>query len=482
MDIAFGMVPFVAFGTVLTIAILVLYGKERTPLAITYTVRLLGWSGVIAVMLSFVGLWNDGRYYTLLTPPWALLSIASFGLLPFKMGPIALVRFLPAVFSVGVFLRLRHPMRSVAKAAIAAVIVYLPFAFSLHALSWIGGIFSALRSDVLSTPADVFRVLVSAQADGYWIRAQPERFFAPIGRQGENSFFGIQAAILFLCVTATLCVLAVRTIRSMDRIGKRLLARSTVLLGVAAVLGFGSGSMTHGPSMSYSDVIAVWVFLVVGIAWLLWQRFSWDIARLTDDERERPHLPIPSGAISINDAELIRDGTLGVSILGSFLLGWPVFLSLGCATTVSILAQRVSFASGKSRWLATSLAAGLTVACFGASALAVAVRDATEPEWAIRFLLAAAVLIAGEWALRHSIQPVLSRLRQAGLACAVMAFALVLARQQASWLLFLPAIGAVFILAQQEDRWRRFRLFPLYFVLGGLVMLAVFLPQWVIKG
>ena len=480
IEILFGILPYFAFGLALMVVVLILVAKERGPQASGHALKVAAIASVASLFFTLTRMWNDGSYYTVLTPTWSLISVFSLGLFPVKMGPIALLRFLPVCFATGVFWRVWKTRGKTGSALIAALLVYVPFALSIHLLSWIGGAMALSHGDVLSTPDDVFRVLVSAQADGYWTQAQTERFFAPISMQSQNALYGVQAALVFLLLTVLLAGFAVYTIRSLDVLAKRLLTRSTLLLAVSALLGLGLGLLLQGGSISYTEVIACIVFFVVLIAWLGWWRLARDIVHLSRDEREQPSLPLPSGLVSVQDAESLRDVCLALVLYGAFLLGWPVLISFVCASLLTWIDLRVEWPSRLDVWCRAA-ASGLIAGCVGSAALAMAVSDAVEPQWMIRLLLAVAVL-AGLVRLSRSLDRVLpARLPQVAVLCGGIGLALFFANQLALWVLFLPCVAAVFLLARNEEKWREYRIFPVYLLLASLVFVAVFVSQWLVK-
>lgn len=480
IQIALEILPFLALGLVISIVVLLLVAKERGPQAAGYVMKVAAVACVVGCFASLTRVWNDGTYSTLLTPAWSLVSVLSLGLFPLKMGPIALLRFLPASFAAGIFWRVWKTRGRAVLAVSAALCVYLPFALSIHTLTWIGGAMSLSHTDALSSPADTYRVLVSAQADGYWTQAQTERFFAPIGMQNENGFYGVQAASIYLVLVILLVLLALRTIRSLSVVGKRLLSRSAILLALSALLGLGLGLLLQGGSISYTEGIACVVFFVCLIAWLGWWRLARDIAHLARDERDSPGLPLPSGAVSLTEAESLRDICVILALYGSFILGWPVLVSFACASLLTWIDLHAEW-PGRVEVGCRALVAGLVAGCVGSAALAMAVSDAAEPQWMLRILLSAAVLIGLEKLFRSIDRVLPSRVWQAVVLSACIAIALFLANQQATWLLFLPAVAAIFILARTEEKWSEYRIFPLYFVLGALIFLATFVSQWLVK-
>lgn len=468
IDIAFGFFPFVALSFVLSFAAFLVFARERESQAIMSAFRVTSWACAGAFILSIANAWNDGSFYAVLTPSSAFASILTLGILPFRMGPDALVRFLPVFVMGGMLFRLRRSSLALPKRIAISVVAFLILSIVVHSLSWTSGFLAMSKGETLANPADAYKTLVSAQADGYWTRVQGDRFFAPIGTQSENSFSGIQAGFAYLLAAALLFLLAFRSGRSAFRLAKRLTSRSVAFMALAALIGYAVGLHVRGPIRSYTDILALLMSLVVTVCWLSWWRLARDIGTIARDEKDRE--------------ESMRDIFLILSLVGAFFLGWFVFLPLCCITLVASALPSWNVSNVRSRIVSDAIGAAAMAGGFVLSVLSVMLRDAAIPSWLLHFVLALALLLGLERLLRrfHEILP--SRLLQAvGTGLGITA-ALFLANQRAFWLLFLPMLAGTLVIARNDASWRRFRHVPLYFVIVGFACIAVFLPQWLVQG
>ncbi len=458
-DVLFGVAPFLFLAG----ALVALTAKKKSEGAF----RILGGALAATTLLAATKLWNDGSYYAVLAPVDAVFSILTLGFWPLHAGPLALVRFLPLGIGVGIWLRATRGGRPAKNALVGAVAAFLALAVSINALSWIAGTLGAVRGVSIATPEDAERVLITAQADGYWTRGQVERFFAPIGAQSENSFMLISAAVAFLVAFGVLLFFAIREIRGFDRLLKRLTSKSAILVGSAIVISGAIGFSTRS-SASYTDALACLVFLASAASWLFAWRLTRDLANLAHDERERTDLPLPSGAASASDAILLRDACVAISLFGALLLGWPVFA--GFATAFILL---LCVPTKNVRPLTTALAA----TSLGSSALAVALRDAPPAGWMLHLVLAVGILVGLERLSRHLERYATRRSRQSAVLIGGIALSFFVASERLLWLLFLPICAAYLLLLQKPDRWAKRRGFPVLFALGAIGCIALFVPR-----
>lgn len=465
IEIVFGVFPMLACATMLSVALLRFVGHEREQSAMRYARTLAGVACLFGVFLSLTTLWNDGRYYTILTPSGAIVSMLTLGFFPLTFGPIALIRFLPFVFGAGIGFRLWRNTEKKFLALCGACAGYFVLAFLLHALTWVGGILSFTQADTITQASDVFRILARAQADGYWTHAQAERFFAPLGRQGENGFLGIQAATAFLFFVLISVSLLLPYLRPGAAWLRRLGSKSVVALASIVVVGFALGGLMRVGATAYTTRLAYAAFAIVLCAWIVWWRAMREAASEAHEEQN----------------ERVRDTSLLLALAGSFILGWPMFLSILSATIFVQIERRLT--SGSERWhhIVQSIARMSIAGSIGAAALVVALQEAIAPEWMFRILLATAFLIGCEHGFRHLSQTGVSRAREGFLLCLGIAFALFVAHQQAFWLLFLPSLAATLVASRTERAWSRLRARPLDIALGGIGSIILFFPQALIR-
>lgn len=479
-NVFFGVLPQLFLAGVVTFVVLTRFGGERIQTAGDATSRILAAALLVSLLLSLTTLWNDGSYYTVLAPGDAIVFILTLGFFPLKTGPEALARFLPAVVAFGIWFRAKRLGRDAKKGIVSALAAYLALALIANALSWIAFALGASHGVTIAGSEDANRVLVTAQADGYWTRGQVERFFAPLGQQSETSFALIRASVAFFASFLFLAFLAAREIRGFGRIMKRLASRSVIPLAAAmligAAIGFGSPA-GRGVTISYTNILACLVFLISAVSWLLAWRLMRDLTNLPRDERERPDLPLPSGAASVNDVILLRDASVVVSLFGALLLGWPVFAGFATAYILDVFSTKIVVADARRKMLIRSAAVALLAASLGASALIAALRDAPPATGMLRLVLSVGILIGAERVSRRLELFASSRLHHAAILLGAVACSFLIAGERILWLLFLPVCAAYFVFIQKTETWAARRAFPLYFLLGAVGFLALLMPR-----
>ncbi len=480
-DLAFGLFPLLALAFVTTYVVAAVFGRQRDVQASTTALIVMAWSCVTVSVVSFIPLWNDGSYLQILPPMSALTSMLTLGIFPFHAGPEAVVRFVPIAAAGALFFRLRRTQLPFQKRLLSVVGLYLFLSIAVYALSWISGGLALLRSDVLNGPADASRALVTAQADGYWTRGQQDRLFAPLGTQSENSFAAIQASIYFLMTLIPFGLFAFSFFRSGAALAKRLASRSSVLIFTVLALGLAIGMRTRAASSSYTDGLAFVVAIVVFAYWVAWWRFIRDIQTLPKDEQERPDLPLPSGVVTVNDLEAMNGVLLTLSLIGGFVLGWPVFVSLVCATIVASVMLPLRLENLRADTILSASGFFLVATAVGSAAVAVGLRDTAMPDWMIRIVLAIALLVALERLYRRADRLAPSRFIQAVLLSGVLLVSLVLANQRVFWLFCLPAFAVVIFGLNSNERWQKYRRIPTYVLLGGFLLVAAIVPQWILQ-
>jgi hypothetical protein len=480
-DLAFGLFPLLALAFVTTYVVAAVFGRQRDVQASTTALVVMAWSCVSVSVLSFFPFWNDGSYLKVLPVGSALTSILTLGILPFHAGPEAVVRFVPVAAAIALFFRLRRTQLPIPKRIVSVVVMYLFLSIAVYSLSWVSGILAVTHADVMNGPADVSRILTTAQADGYWTRGQQDRFFAPIGTQSDNSFAAIQTSFYFLMTLIPFGLLAVSFFRSGTALAKRLASRSSVLILTVLALGLAIGMRTRTASSSYTDGLAFIVAIVVFVYWVAWWRFVRDLQTLPKDEQERPDLPLPSGTVAVNDLEAINGVLLTLSLIGAFVLGWPVFVSLVTATIVASVMLPLRLENLRADTILSASGFFLVAVSTGSAAVAVGLRDASVPDWMIRIVLSMALLVALERLYRRADRLAPSRFVQAGIFSAALMISLVLANQRVFWLFCLPAFAVVVFGASSSEKWQKYRRVPTYILLGGFLLVAAIVPQWIVQ-
>lgn len=470
-----GVLPMLMLGVAVACLVLLLAAKERLRNAVAFALALAWISSALSLVATSIGLWNDGSYYNILTPATAFLSILTFGLFPFHFGPDALIRFLPAVFAIGLFLRCLRARVPFPRLALGVGGGYLLLGAALHALSWVAGLLSLANSTSLAQPTDVYRVLVSAQSNGYWTLGQAERFLSPLGRQADTALILAHAAVVFLVMV--ICAAAVaRLTMSIRSLVKRLASRPVVLFGMEFFLGASLAVGTQVARATYTEMLAYAIFFIVVFLWCSWWRIVRDLENIARDELEHPDYPLPSGTVTPHDLEALSHVLLSISLFGAWVLGWPVFFGLLSASLLAWADSRGGFGlrDGVLTHAVVITGIGLGIAWSGA---ALAIQEAAMPAWLIRILLSAALLF-GLSALSKGLRTMTdARPLLAGLLTLGMGIALLIANQQVFWLYFLPAAAGMFLLAFRPGKWHRYGSLPIDGFLGFMLFIALFLPK-----
>lgn len=473
-EVAFRFLPALIAGSVVTAASFVAIGRGNRSASVA--VALSAVSCAVAVLASVFGPWNEGRSFIVLPVRDALVSIATFGVLPLRYGPEAVLRFLPVCFAVGLAVMGKRSGAGMFRLAAVSVVSYLVLATTMHGMTWIAGGIAAANATTMETADGTFRTLVSAHADGYWTRVQGERFFLPVGRQAENAIETVRAALWFLVSAIALAFALAASARSPGSLVKRIGTRTAMLWIVHLVAGLSIGLGMRGARVSYTDGIALGVFFTVSLAWVSWWRFRRDIENLASDERERPDLPLPSGNVQAHDLKQASELLLGCALFGAFLLGYPVFIGFAAAALAAWLASRdgAAYRDGIVGDGVASLFIGLGL---GWAGLSMGVRDAPTPEWGIRIVLALAVL-AGVGRLFRNVQTrVESRTGHLTVAILGLIGAVLVARQRWFWI---PAVAAgvgLLVLFQKPGKWHRYASWALDAARAGIVFILLFLPR-----
>ncbi len=447
IDITFGFFPFLAFGFLISLACLPRQRAERLLIPIC----------IAAIFIAATRLWNDGSYLMVLSPIQALISMLTLGVWPLHVGPNALIRFLPIMFALSLgrhLLRMHLPWPQVWKLAGG---LYLLQSILVYAMSWIGAALTLGTDATAQTAEDTLRLLVRAQANGFWTRGQLERFLAPIGQQSENSLLAIHASILFLATVAVLILFAVRQHRSIKTWVSPLIQRDSVLLIVSILIGLKLGRTVNIGLTAYTDKLAYAVFGVVAVTWLIWWRL----------QQKREPNEQPEGE---NSGSLLL-----LALFGAVLLGWSVLLALGVVTLLTwmttSLDRKQTYESSATRGLGWNML--LTAACLGWAALAFSLRDLTPSSWMVRIVLASATLIGLATFMQSAYAKSRSRLQQVVLLTVGVALVLLIARQAVVWLLFMPYFTSLLIISRTPHAWRLYRDYPAYATLGALTLIVV---------
>jgi|GEM_PF-1398577 len=473
-EIVFGNAALILLSAVVSAAALVVIGRLRPESVLAAVLPILLSAGVTSLLLDLSGWWNDGSAYLVLRPSDALFSILTLCLVPFRSGPTALIRFWPLLVALGIIWRARPFKLLPIRVALAAGVSYLILAFSVHALSWIAVLLSLVRKTSFADLSDMFRLLVSAQSGGYWIASQSERFAAPLGRQAETGLAASQSAVWFLLTCAILLALAASRTYFL-KLAKRLLTMESLPILFTAGIGLGVGTVFGAADHSYTYWFSFLIFAVAAIAWTWRERLRQDFENLPEDELERPHLPLPSGAVAAHEIEFLELVLAGLAFFGALLLGWTVLVGFIFAEGVAWMRSRRGLAWGTA--VVSNAGAQLLMAlALGFSGLAFGLRGFAVMPWQMSAIVSAALLAAGLMLLRCLDKVSESHAVRAFLPSGIMLLALAILRQPAIWGFGVLAAAGQVVIGWRDEWFVRFRFLPILLLLMTIAILALIWP------
>jgi hypothetical protein len=471
-EIVFRFLPPLIFLSILSVVTLVSCGRLRCDQALASTVHLAALAGGSTVLLSALQFWNDGTYFTLLTPGATVLSILTFGIFPFSGGPETLERFFPAVFALGIFVILYKRQGLGRRTWLAAAVFYLLAAVLAHAFSWIAWIASASLAGPEDS-RDILRLLANLQVDGYWTEGQTDRFLAPLGRQAETAIYAWQAGAYFLAALASLGWVGLKTL-PWKKLLRRVAGFEPVAAFILVAVSMRLAWSVHPASSGAANLTALAIFAFSVFAWILWRRFRQDAAALTRHETEHPEYPLPSGAIAPHEFEFLIHALLALALYGAALLGWQVFVGVAAATFAVWLFSACA-------WDQTPqlkfFGLVLIYASLAWAGLAFGTRSGMVFPDFIYFLLGLAVLLGALEFVRGRAKTDSGRWL-AGYAGFVILAALGVAREPEVWAPGLIALlVAVYLFIKNAPSARKYGLWPLYFMAGLFALIGLFLPK-----
>ena len=475
-EVIFGFAPSLALCLVVCVVVLVIGNRQRWEQAAAQAVVLVAAAGLFSLILSLTAVWSDGSAYFILRPAQALGSMLTLGFWPAPVGPDALIRFLPLGTALGLvwkLYRLRFASRRVFASAAAA---YLILAFFLHVLSWIAGALAWLKGTSLESIDDIFRVLITAQSGGYWINGQAQRFLAPLGQQAGTGLLAAHAAMLFLGSFCLLAILFFKRLAGARQLMRRLLTAECFAWFALIATGLGLGYTLQSTDTSYTFWVSLALVCCLTLAWVLRWRLVKDLEHVPQDEVENPHLPLPSGAVPPHEVEELNALLLVLALFAAALLGWPVFVGVALAASLSWMVSRSGLGWGSGALLERTIMV-MSFSALGWAGLMFGLRNALPSTWMVNLLLAAALLaslggLTNELRRQTSAKKVILLLPSTGLFIAAL-----IMRQPLLWGLGLLAILSQLALGWKIELWRKFGAWPAYLLLTFTALLSLLLPQ-----
>lgn len=429
---------------------------------------------VLGLLASLLGVWNDGSGITVLTLRGTLTSLVTGGILPWKDGPQELIRFFPlgvsVVFAIFAWKRSSSKIKGVG----VAVGLYVVLWAAWHVLTWAAYLLRPTGFSI-ELAQDAFSALVRAQSSGYWTNDITNRFLAPIADQGKSVSILLQAAILYL---GSICLLGgswTKTIVRNSAIAKRFLVPEGAAL-IAVILGaYALGqSIRVMPRVSFTLFFVMAILLVSGICLGIWMQLRSDLENIRRDEQENPGYPLPSAAISPPEAETVSSIAGGFALLGSILLGWPVFCGFLAGFVMNEAMKLFNVSSFlRQKWprvlIILSLACGVAWA-----GLAIGLQDLSPATWLIRLALGLGC-IGGALILSREVWP-----RPAIGISVILLTAAILSGQWLIGMAAIPTLIVTWVLEFRENAQKRLIL-PLLGFAGWYLFTLIFFSSTFIR-
>lgn len=294
-----------------------------------------------------IGMWNDGSGAVALAPLDALLFVATGGMLPLGTGPLGVVRVSVIVCCAALVLILRARGTHSSRAALIGIASWVAASIVMLSESWIILAASIGRSLAFQNALDATRLMGALHANSYWASFQSDRFLAGIGQQIQVASTLSAAALVFLMSIVVLKLIFIQSLAqrmaAAVALAKRLAGRAFLLLVSPAVAGFLIGGRGARLAWNGLDIIVVLVAVTVVCAWFMWWHFGRDIEDLATDEVSNPNRPLPSGIVQLDELRSMRNILVIVALVGSFILGWPVFALTAALFVVTSLASGTAF-------------------------------------------------------------------------------------------------------------------------------------------
>lgn len=468
----FQFLPPLIFVAAACSVILVFAGRMRRDQALALTAHLAASACGAAALLSALHIWNDGSLFPVLTPGTAGISILTLGILPFSSGPQVLVRFLPAIFSLGLGFILYRRSSQGSRAWLTAFAFYAIAAFLTQAPAWAAWLASGSVAGA-EDARDILRVWANLQLDGYWTEGQTDRFLAPLGRQAETAILAWQAGIFFISSALVLAWTGIKFL-AWKKILRRLVDFEPVAAVLIALTLARAAWFVRPGSWGVVNITALFVFIIALVSWLLWRRLTKDASLLARHETEHPDYPLPSGAVALHDLEFLSRILLAVALFGAALLGWQIVLGF---TAASLAVWLFSICAWDATRELKILGLVLTYVFIGWTGLAFGTRSGMFFPDLMYFLLGLALLTGALEYLRDGWRELAGQRGIFWAAAAILA-ALALAREPEAWAPGIIAIlAAAYLYIKNGLSAQKYGLWPLYFVAGLFVLIGLFLPK-----
>ena len=278
-------------------------------------VRLFPWALLIGIVISWVGLWNDGSGLSVMSPVDFGLYVLTLGFWPLKTGPEAFIRATATALPLLLTWSLWQETRNAKRSFLVGLVAWGGTVLLLGLPSLVAYVLAAFDSVfVIRHAQDAWNILVRSHLNSYWSTFQSDRFPVGIGQQQETTMALVTSVWFFLLsLIFSMWILLKRGILDIKKdilqsdMVRWFLFVSPILLGL--LLGFHQQRWNG----DWVDGVAMLLFIVICLAWF----FDWR-------------------GEGIEEKGIVLKSIL---LIGAFLLGWPVFLGAIVLVVMTHLAR-----------------------------------------------------------------------------------------------------------------------------------------------
>lgn len=405
-------------------------------------------AAVLGVGVGIVGGGNDGSASTVLPPAQIGISIATGGFLPWKMGMVNMLRFLPLMTALScAWFAIKRGVPTV-RIMLVCIAMYLGISIIWH-LPSIAALVLRQTGMPIETTQDAYIVLIRAMTNTFWANDLGNRFLSPIAEQGRSGLSVFHAALCVLTAGFIAFGLKIK-----DLLRKKSLEKTSLWNGGAMLL-IGLCALMLGQSVQVMPKLTP-ITVLVHIVFCLWVISG--IFWLNEENK------------SVEDQEMSDEPSpmMYVFVGSSLVLGWPVFLGCVLGLIASFLRKELHLEGmlgedGAKRMVVLSTGIGL-----GWGALCVGLQDITPLTWMIRLIIGFALIAA------YVVTQKADSVRSAVESSLSIGFGALLSGQGIIGLAALPAIISIWIIESREKshKWRF--LPPLVFALWYAFCLLFF--------
>ena len=387
-------------------------------------------AAVLGVGIGIVGGGNDGSASTLLPPTQIFTSIATGGFLPWKLGMVNMVRFLPLTAALScAWFAIKRGVPT-ARIALVCIAMYLGSSIVWH-LPSIAALVLRQAGMPIETAQDAYIVLIRAMTNTFWANDLGNRFLSPIAEQGRSSLSIFHAALCVLIAGFIAFGLKIKAFWH-----KSVLEKTDIWIGGAMLL-IGLCGLLLGQSVQVMPKLTP-ITVLVHIVFCLWVVSG--IFWLNEENK------------GVEDQGMRDEPSLAVYVFvgSSLVLGWPVFLGCVVGLIASFLKKELHLEgvlgeNGARRLVVLGTGIGL-----GWGALCVGLQDITPLTWMIRLIIGFALIAA------YVVTQKADSVRSAVESSLSIGFGALLSGQGIIGLAALPAIISIWIIESREKshKWR----------------------------